>query len=609
MAVRAIKCDVVGPSDRIDSALARAADRRRVLLLAAILAAAALVRTWDIGSNPPGVFCDEAFIGWNANCLLRTGCNEYGAKFPLLLPALPRYDARSDGDGAFTDYRAPLFVYATMPAIAVLGMEPRATRVTSAVFGTLLVAAGYLLAAEWMGALGGLVVAALLAFTPWSVHVSRAGTEWITMAPLMTGAVYFFFRGLRFARWSLCSGALFGLAPYAYSPARLVCPAIMLGLALVYRRELWRGRGRAAAWCLSAGIVAAPLMLNLPSFATRYNDISVFNPTARAQVASGDAFDAGTAHLGPQWAKQWPYNSAWGLAAQEYFRCFSPTFLCLRGDRTARNSVPGFGVLYWFEGLLIIVGVIAMIVRRPRPQWMRFLLWWGLIWPLPSALTASPPHALRTLGALPLPQVLAAYGVLTLCAGLRHAKGMPRGSALLGVVLVLALMVHQVPQYFVALFRDFPVRYAEFYQSEARDAIRYAMSEIHGGRCKLMLVSPALPTIKTLVNYHTGRDPSDHLAGRPAAISVGRPTRMDGDTLLFWTPADFLRLPLTNEAHDRLSFQGSTARQWLHWRAQVLAPRRAEKIVHRDLNGHVDAFLIRADAAEEVWEKILTEFR
>src|SRR5262245_28913527 len=249
-----------------------------------ILLAALIVRTIDLENNPPGLYCDEAAIGWDAFCILKTGQNQYGHRLPLLFPTIPRYQWSTDSFGPYTDYRGPLFVYSTSALMCVVGPTPLAVRLTAALYGTLAVLATYLLAARMLGKAGGLVAAGFLAITPWAVHTSRLGIEWPTIVPLVTLGSYAFLRGLDNPRWWVASGAFFGIASYGYSIARLFAPLMTLCLAIVYARYLRRSLRWALVWLATAPVLVLPMATNLSLIATRFNSISIFNPVARAQL-------------------------------------------------------------------------------------------------------------------------------------------------------------------------------------------------------------------------------------------------------------------------------------------------------------------------------------
>src|SRR5438876_10820734 len=103
---------------------------KRQVALTGVLLLALLLRVWRLDSVPPGPDSDEVAIGYNAYSILRTGRDEYGASWPVLF--------RSYGD-----YKRPLYIYATVPSVALLGLTPISIRLPAALAGTAAVGMTY----------------------------------------------------------------------------------------------------------------------------------------------------------------------------------------------------------------------------------------------------------------------------------------------------------------------------------------------------------------------------------------------------------------------------------------------------------------------------------
>ena len=105
------------------------------LLFVAIVVTAVFFRFYNLNSVPPSATVDEVSIGYNAYSILKTGADEYGTRFPILLRA---YD----------DYRPALYVYLVIPFVALLDLSVFAIRFPSAILSTLSVIAVYFLLRE-----------------------------------------------------------------------------------------------------------------------------------------------------------------------------------------------------------------------------------------------------------------------------------------------------------------------------------------------------------------------------------------------------------------------------------------------------------------------------
>jgi 4-amino-4-deoxy-L-arabinose transferase-like glycosyltransferase len=93
---------------------------------------AAFLRLWYLGVNPPHLTPDEASLGYNAYSILKTGRDEYGEILPIIFKS-------------FGDYKPGLYVYATVPFVALFGLTEFAVRLPSAIAGVAAVWLLYLI--------------------------------------------------------------------------------------------------------------------------------------------------------------------------------------------------------------------------------------------------------------------------------------------------------------------------------------------------------------------------------------------------------------------------------------------------------------------------------
>src|SRR6185369_738918 len=132
-------------------------------LLAVITLAGAFLRLWNLRHAPPGIEQDEALGAWMSWCLLHTGRDMSGQPWPI-------FYAHGIGDSPPT-----LSFYLTIPFQWLGGLSPVTTRLPGAVAGTLCVPLLAWVADRVNGQRTALVAAALLAFSPWHLFVSRFG--------------------------------------------------------------------------------------------------------------------------------------------------------------------------------------------------------------------------------------------------------------------------------------------------------------------------------------------------------------------------------------------------------------------------------------------------
>ena len=194
-------------------------------LLVVILALAAMVRSVNLTDNPPGFFGDEASIGVDAFLLLTTGRDEHGAHFPIFFRSLG-------------DYKLPIFVYGAIPLVAIWGLTEQAVRLTATVFGVLTVISIFLLTRALFNDKAALASAFLLSITPWHIHYSRTGFELISLPFVLTTGLFLFFMALRNQLLLPLAGVVFGLSFYTYRAAWLTVPLVLVGVMLLYRKEV-----------------------------------------------------------------------------------------------------------------------------------------------------------------------------------------------------------------------------------------------------------------------------------------------------------------------------------------------------------------------------------
>ncbi len=203
----------------------------------AVLLIAGVLRVPELTHSPPGLNQDEAANAWNAYCLLKTGCDQFGARWPIFYMR------------ALGEYRSTLFAYFMLPLQAVGGLNIWTTRLPAAAGGILTVLLMYWVGARLFGRLTGLLAAALLAIDPTHIQLTRWGHE-ASVGPLLTLLPI---AGLLWAGFPLgddppqprtwravFAGLLIGICCYGYPAARLYVPVFLTCAVLVSAGAWWR---------------------------------------------------------------------------------------------------------------------------------------------------------------------------------------------------------------------------------------------------------------------------------------------------------------------------------------------------------------------------------
>ena len=413
--------------------------------LLAITVAAAVLRIAGLDTLPPGLFCDEAGLGFNAHSILHTGRDETGAWLPLYIWSFG------------VSYKNPVFIYAAMGPIGIFGLSEFSVRLTAALFGIATVLGIGLLGRLAFGAAGGLVAALLLAVVPWHVHFSRIGFELISFPAVFVFAAAALAAGVRGRpRWLLAAGPLFSLSLYTYGPAKLFVPLFLLAALVLYGRRLWAVRGTAA---LAVGLmIATALPLAVFDYQQRERSSQYFGRTTILDSAR-------------------PAADNLRRVSEQYQRFFSRSFLFENGDPLVRHAVPGFGELYW--AMLPLLGLGLLWCLWPgRPEGKLFL-WWLVIYPLAPAMMNEAPSASRGFIGVAGFCLVAAAGATLVLDALRRVVPWPAAARLLQAAAVAALLLalgREGQQYALAYTTVYPQVAAPEFQFGYRETIQFMES-------------------------------------------------------------------------------------------------------------------------------------
>ncbi|MFP4379108.1 MAG: phospholipid carrier-dependent glycosyltransferase [Candidatus Sumerlaeia bacterium] len=443
-----------------------------------LLVLAALSRLLFLGSNPAGVFRDEAEKGYSAWCVMEVGgvydLNPF--REPDLIvqtsqrlpgmgalpqelrnePAPPRPRILPFFVNVWGSTTSMIYQYAAAPLVLVGGLNAWMLRLPAAIIGIFTVIFAFLLARRLEGdPRTGLWTMAFLAFSPWHLVFSRWAQQGIFVPFLLSAALILMLkpadplckldnkRALRRMEDRFRLGIIcFGLAFYAYSGARPFLLLFVGWMVVVFLPEIRRHYKQALRLSLITILVLAPTFYAMLSGGGegmgRFQRISVF----------------GTDEALPRQLLQFFIN---------YISHLNPWYLFFSGDSLPRHGLPGFGVMMHVEVLFFPVGLFLCLRRRNKADLL--LIGWFLLAPVSAALTREGiPHALRTLHAIPAPQIISALGAVACWDWLRAKSPRLRWAmpTLLGVQAAAILFV---------LFFVYPAWSAPWFEYGVREAI------------------------------------------------------------------------------------------------------------------------------------------
>ncbi|HVS44505.1 MAG TPA: glycosyltransferase family 39 protein [Candidatus Dormibacteraeota bacterium] len=432
-------------------------------LLIAVLHLAAL------GTAPPGLYSDEASIGYNAWAVAHTGIDEHGAHLPLYFEA-------------FGEYKNPVYVYLLAPFTWFLPLTSTVERLPAALCSLGVVAAAGATAWRLTRSRPALLATVLTAgFMPWLTVEGRVGFEVPSMVLSLALALLCLAHVVEGGgvRWALGAGVALGVSVYGYSTGRLLV-AVLAGLLLWV---LLARRRTVEAVALMVPVVAAYVLLAAWSSAHpgaltgRFSALSI-TADSPSMLVTVERF------------------------VRNYVTYVGAPFLATHGDANPRHNT-GFGGMLLIASLPAVLLGVAHCLRRLREPFSRVLLGGLAVAPVPAALTAEgTPHALRASAMVPFLLVLAGLGWAVLLPALLDRR------VRLAAMVALAAAAAEVGAFEHDLFVDWPGRALGAFDTGETDAVRRA-HDLAGGHRVLLSTSLDQPYIMAL--FVLRPDPHDYL--------------------------------------------------------------------------------------------------
>ncbi len=363
------------------------------ILLAAIIALAFFVRIYNIDSVPSGIYPDEANNGTNALDAQKEGV------YPWFYPD------NNGREGLFINFIALLFKF--------FGVSIFTFKLPAIIMGSLTVLGVYLLSRELFISRPqlALIAAYLTAVSYWAVNFSRICFRANMMVPILAFLFYFLFKAVRTNKlvYFAVAGAICGLGFHTYIAYRLT-PVLIIVLFLLFviqqgflpfLKKYWRGM---ILFILFALLAFAPMGYTYythPEYlSSRTGDVSVF---------AVDDVPLTETLLHTTTLSLLKYN----IAGDNNWRHNFPPYPLLE---------PSVGVMF-LGGILTSCGLFFLYLFRRYHTNIRnrtfvvhgFLLAWFVGFLAPEFLTTEGlPHALRSIGTIPVVFIFAAFFITVL---------------------------------------------------------------------------------------------------------------------------------------------------------------------------------------------------
>ncbi len=354
---------------------------KKLIIIFLIFSLGLGLRLFKLDIRPIGFTWDEAALGYNAYSLFLTGRDEYRVIFPVVLKS-------------FGDYKPGLYAYLTAPSVAFIGLNELATRLPSAVLGSLLVLTVFLLAGLLFSYRVGMFAAILLAINPWAIHFSRGAWEANLSLFLTTLAVTLYLKSYKIqnTRYMMLSSLLFGLTFWSYQGAKLMTPLVILSLLVLFRPK----KIVVVPWIIFLAVIS-PVIIGLKDQSGRLQVLSLFNYTRSHESISRIQDQEGS--TSPAWVFSLFHSELLDQTrgiVERYLNHFSPRYLFFEGDwSNLRHTTPYYGYFHIPEIIFILVGLVYLL-KKPSPQSL-LIFFWLVFSPLAASISRDIVSGVRSL--------------------------------------------------------------------------------------------------------------------------------------------------------------------------------------------------------------------
>lgn len=409
-----------------------------------------------VASDPPSLNWDEVAIGYNAYSILKTGRDEWNQVFPLHFKS-------------YGEYKLPAQIYASIPAIAIFGLNDFSVRITPVVYGALTVLLLFFVARKlFKNSYVGLLSAFLLAISPWHIQLTRASFEssfsvfWVLMG------IWFLIKGFEKPRWWVISIIPFAISVYTYNAARVFTPLFLFAILLIYRNKFLEHKKEITIAALFFIATLLPLIPFITSgeVRARYRLVSITDdPGLVPRIDQYRNLSKLPEPLPKLLYNRYTFVSVY--FTQNYLAHFTPQFLFINGAGHKQHHVQDLGEFYVIQAPFILLGLYFLFKKKLKYRWL--LISWLLITFVPVATTNdSIPNALRTIIADPPYEILCALGFIELLTQIKNRN------LKIGLTVLSALvLMFEFGRYINIFYNEYPYKYSRDWQYGNEQAVNF----------------------------------------------------------------------------------------------------------------------------------------
>lgn len=383
--------------------------RKNLFILGFIFILGIALRFYELGNVPDGFHRDEAFLGYNAYSILKTGKDINGNFLPLHLQSFL--------------YSPAGYSYFSIPFIRIFDLNVFSIRFASFFFGSLTIITTFFLVRilffafkykEQLAVLSSL----FLAISPWHINLSRTATENTIAVFFISLGVYLFLIWVKKDKFYflIFSFFSFGITLFLYQAPRAFLPFFIPLMILSFMKIKEQKEKIVYLSIIFLTVIIIPLLMILSSkeLSLRIRTVSFFAGEETKLRLNEQIREDGVAQA-PIFISRIFHNKITGYSNefwQNYFNHFSYKFLFTEQGLPERYKVPLMGLIYNVELPFLIMGLFLLLLNHRKIG--VFLIGWILLAPIGSSLTFDDvPNLQRTLIIFPALPVVSAFGLIS----------------------------------------------------------------------------------------------------------------------------------------------------------------------------------------------------
>ncbi len=466
---------------------------KNIITLLIILLIATMLRFYKLGTVPTSLNADEAAIGYNAYSILKTGKDEYGKKLPLLFQS-------------FDDYKLPVYVYLTVPSVAVFGLNDFSVRFPSALLGILTVGATYFFVAALFANINiALIASFLLAISPWHLQFSRSAYEANTSVFFLVLGMMVLLRSIQKHTLYIWGFISLAISIWTYHSSRIFIPLIVISFIVLYHQIILKNMRSFVLGLIVLCAISLPLyILSFSSTGlvrargvSALDDVSLNRRNALWRVTDIQS--------GIPWSNIYHNQRLVSLFVimKGYLDHYNPNFFFSEIVQ-GKYHAPGVGLLYLWELPFLLYGIHAVLNMKVKGKWI--LLLWFLFAPIAASPTQMLPHPVRTLVFLPSLQIFVAVGIWEMYTRFVRHKKAEKLTIAFGLAVIIVNFWYYLHQYYTHM----PIDNAKDWQYGHKEVVDTV--KVMQDKFDTVVVSTTLDQPYIFFLYYLAFDPAKYLS-------------------------------------------------------------------------------------------------